>query len=65
MLAEPHGGKLVSTMSTKCAKKNEFIASCDFEVDLEERQVCDVELLMQGGFSPLDGFMDEKTIDLW
>ena len=61
MLAEPHGGKLVSTMLTKCAKKNEFIASCDFEVDLDERQVCDVELLMQGGFSPLDGFMDEEN----
>ena len=28
-------------------------------MELDERQLCDVELLMQGGFSPLTGFMDE------
>lgn len=61
MLAEPHGGKLVNTMIHGCSKKNELISSCDFEVNLDERQVCDVEQLMQGGFSPLDGFMDEQN----
>ena len=24
-------------------------------------QLCDVELLMQGGFSPLEGYMNEGT----
>ncbi len=28
---------------------------------LSERQLCDIELLMNGGFAPLEGFMDEKT----
>ena len=31
------------------SKKNELIASCDMEAELDERQLCDVELLMQGG----------------
>jgi sulfate adenylyltransferase len=28
---------------------------------LTPRQLCDVELIMNGGFSPLDRFMDEET----
>ena len=40
-------------------EKNDAIRSCDFEIELDERQLCDVELLMQGGFSPLTGYMDE------
>ena len=28
-------------------------------MELDERQLCDVELLMQGGFSPLTGYMNE------
>lgn len=30
---------------------------------LTERQLCDLELLLNGGFEPLDGFMDSKTYD--
>jgi sulfate adenylyltransferase len=26
-------------------------------ITLSERQLCDLELIMNGGFSPLDGFM--------
>lgn len=59
--AIPHGGKLVNTMLTTDAQKYEAISSCHFAVDLDERQLCDVELLMQGGFSPLDGYMDEAN----
>ena len=61
MINEPHGGKLVNTMVKGCDAKNELIRSCAFEVELDERQLCDVELLMQGGFSPLDGFMNEAN----
>lgn len=28
---------------------------------LNERQICDLELIMDGGFHPLEGFMDEET----
>jgi len=61
MVNTPHGGKLINTMVTDNSKRNELIASCDLEVQLDERQLCDVELLMQGGFSPLDGYMDEAN----
>ena len=57
----PHGGSLVSTMAASEDAKKAAIAACDFEVELTERQLCDVELLMQGGFSPLTGFMDEDN----
>jgi len=59
MVSVPHGGKLINTMVFDNAVKNELTSSCDYEVELDERQLCDVELLMQGGFSPLDGYMDE------
>ncbi|MGH1415602.1 MAG: bifunctional sulfate adenylyltransferase/adenylylsulfate kinase [Pelagimonas sp.] len=31
--------------------------------DLTPRQICDLELLMNGGFNPLKGFMSEKDYD--
>ena len=57
--AIPHGGELVSTMLTSKSAITEAILSCNYEAELDERQLCDVELLMQGGFSPLTGYMDE------
>jgi len=36
-------------------------ASCTKTVQLNARQLCDVELICNGGFSPLTGFMDEET----
>lgn len=59
MVNTPHGGKLINTMVTDPHKQAELMSSCHMEVDLDERQICDVELLMQGGFSPLSGYMDE------
>lgn len=57
--AIPHGGSLINTMLKGCDAKNAAISECHFELELDERQLCDVELLMQGGFSPLSGYMDE------
>jgi sulfate adenylyltransferase len=57
--AIPHGGTLKNTMLSTDAEKQAAIKKCDFEVELDERQLCDVELLMQGGFSPLTGYMGE------
>ena len=50
----------MNTMAASEAEKNQLMSSCDFEVELDERQLCDVELLMQGGFSPLDGYMSQE-----
>lgn len=32
-------------------------------ITLTQRQICDLELLLNGGFAPLEGFMDSKTYD--
>jgi sulfate adenylyltransferase len=37
------------------------IAKCDVTLQATPRQLCDVELIMNGGFSPLTGFMDEEA----
>jgi sulfate adenylyltransferase len=58
--APPHGGNLVDLMVTS-AEQTDLIKSADFTIELNERQSCDTQLLMCGGFSPLHGFMNEKT----
>ena len=32
-------------------------------VTLSQRQLCDIELMMNGGFTPLDGFMDREAYE--
>lgn len=54
----PHGGTLINLMTDDV---DAAIAKCTAEVQLTPRQLCDVELIMNGGFSPLTGFMDEAT----
>ena len=36
-------------------QSNELIS-----IQLTDRQLCDIELLINGGFSPLDGFLNKK-----
>ena len=55
---EPHGGKLVNLFT---ADVDSEVKSCTVELQMTERQSCDVELLCNGGFSPLEGFMDEEA----
>jgi sulfate adenylyltransferase len=58
----PHGGgDLVDLMVTEDADKAAAIAKCTSELQLTQRQMCDVELIMNGGFTPITGFMDEAT----
>lgn len=53
----PHGGVLVDRMVTDAAKRAELLKSATRTIELNERQVCDVELIVNGGFSPLTGFL--------
>jgi len=57
----PHGGSLVDLILSSDEEKAAAVAKCTKELQLSPRQLCDVELLMNGGFSPLTGFMDEAT----
>jgi hypothetical protein len=52
----PHGGRLIDLfVEDKDAAK----AGAEITIELNDRQSCDVELLCNGGFSPLTGFMNE------
>lgn len=57
----PHGGVLIDLMCTTDADKEAAIQKATVELQASDRQLCDVELIMNGGFSPLTGFMDEPT----
>jgi sulfate adenylyltransferase len=57
-LIPPHGGELVNLMAGAERAAEMKAASRDWPSwDLSPRQMCDVELLLSGGFSPLRGFM--------
>ncbi len=60
-LTEPHGGKLNNLMASPHRAAELKAMSRDLPSwDLTPRQECDVELLLNGGFSPLDGFLCES-----
>ncbi len=57
-LNPPHGGVLVEPMVSPERAAEIKEASRDWPSwDLTPRQLCDLELILNGGFSPLDGFM--------
>ena len=56
-LIAPHGGSLTDLLIDNDRASALKEASRDWESwDLTPRQVCDLELLLNGGFSPLTGF---------
>lgn len=55
---EPHGGKLKDLYLPSVAAEDTRRAARAWKSwDLTERQHCDVELLLNGAFSPLEGFL--------
>ena len=56
----PHGGELVNLLADPERAEQIKRASRDFpSLTLSQRQACDLELLLGGGFSPLRGFMNQ------
>jgi sulfate adenylyltransferase len=63
-LIAPHGGELVDLMAAPDRAAELKSASRDWPSwDLTPRQFCDLELLLNGGFSPLTGFMNQADHD--
>ena len=60
----PHGGKLRSGYLDGSARDDALRRSRDAKSwDLSARQLCDVELLLNGAFSPLEGFMSSAEYE--
>ncbi len=57
MANSPHGGVLKDLLARDLPRHAELSAEAESlpAVVLSERQLCDLELLLNGGFSPLEG----------
>ncbi|KAK5133450.1 Sulfate adenylyltransferase [Meristemomyces frigidus] len=62
MANPPHGGVLKDLIARDAPRRNELSAEAEKlpAVSLTDRQLCDIELILNGGFSPLEGWMNEK-----
>ncbi|KUI61274.1 Sulfate adenylyltransferase [Cytospora mali] len=65
MANPPHGGSLKDLLARDAPRNAELAAEAETltAVVLTERQLCDLELILNGGFSPLEGFMNQKDYD--
>ena len=61
---EPHGGSLVNLLvdDQRTAKLKEIVFNLP-DITLNDRQLCDLELLATGAFSPLKGFMSRSDYE--
>lgn len=63
----PHGKDAVlKDLHLRDASKHDaLLAESDSlpSLALTERHLCDLELIMNGGFSPLEGFMNQKDYE--
>lgn len=57
MANPPHGGILKDLLARDLPRQAELAAEAETltAVVLTERQLCDLELILNGGFSPLEG----------
>ncbi|KAI5464312.1 hypothetical protein BGZ63DRAFT_351695 [Mariannaea sp. PMI_226] len=62
MANAPHGGVLKDLFARDLPRQAELQAESETlpALVLSERHLCDLELILNGGFSPLEGFMTEK-----
>jgi sulfate adenylyltransferase len=63
-LIAPYGGTLCELVTDEARAEQLKTASEGYvSITLNQRQACDLELLMNGGYSPLRGFMDRATYE--
>ena len=63
-LIQPHGGTLIDAIVDEKRAADLKAESKDWPSwDLTARQLCDIELLMNGGFSPLTGFLGREDYE--
>ena len=63
-LIEPHGGELVElVVEGEQAEELKNQSKSWPSWDLSARQMCDIELLLNGAFSPLRGFMNRADYE--
>jgi len=61
---EPHGGVLKELYLPEHQADEEKIRAAEYPSwDLSTRQLCDLDLLLNGAFSPLDGFLEEADYE--
>ena len=62
MANSPHGGVLKDLHARDASKKEKLLKEVEklSSIVLTDRQLCDLELIMNGGFSPLEGFMNQE-----
>ncbi|KAF2709687.1 ATP-sulfurylase [Pleomassaria siparia CBS 279.74] len=65
MANPPHGGLLKDLIARDAPRRKELYAEAEKlpAIVLTERQLCDLELILSGGFSPLEGFLNQKDYD--
>ncbi|KAG9287259.1 hypothetical protein G9A89_008889 [Geosiphon pyriformis] len=65
MANSPHGGELKDLHARDAYRRETLLQEAEFlpSLTLTDRQLCDLELLMNGGFSPLEGFMNQKNYE--
>ena len=61
-LIAPHGGSLVN-LAVPAAERESLLAGVSRRIECSDRNACDVELLVVGGFSPLRGFMHQQDYE--
>ncbi|GAA5795521.1 sulfate adenylyltransferase [Helicostylum pulchrum] len=65
MANTPHGGVLKDLYLRDADKQTTLAAEAETlpSIVLTERQLCDLELILNGGFSPLEGFLNQKDYE--